>query len=156
MLCNVALALHYSAKLCNPGLCCNKVCPHYAMWQGCSAKERHATSIYGCCVSLAAACRSMLCSLNIRSANCRSHQRKPHGTWWVRGFKMVSASLRTKSDRVHRSCSTIFVTWRRSAKNSFFMWTRSHWRHIPSNFCRVAKLQCVTFCRAALGGRTLT
>ncbi len=47
---------------------------------------------------------------------------------------MVSTSLRKKSDKVHRSCSTVFVTWRRSAKNSFFMWTRLHWRHMPSTF----------------------
>ncbi len=66
-----------------------------------------------------------------------------------KGFKIVSASLRKKSDKVHRSRSTVFVTWRRSAKNSFLMWMRSHWRHMPSNFCRMAKLQCVAFCRAA-------
>ncbi len=34
------------------------------------------------------------------------------------------------------------------------MWTRSHWRHMPSNICRTAKLQCVAFCRAAQCGRT--
>ncbi len=43
-----------------------------------------------------------------------------------RGLKMVSASLRKKSDKFHRSRSTVFVTWRRSARNSFFMWTWSH------------------------------
>ncbi len=83
-------------------------------------KWRHATSICGHCVGLAAACCSMLPSLKIWSANCWSHQKKPHGIWWVRGFKMVSASLRKKSDQVRRSCSTVLVTWRRSAKNSFF------------------------------------
>ncbi len=57
-------------------------------------KLRHATSICGRCVGLAVACRLMLCRLKIRSANCRSHQKKPRGIWWVRGFKMVSASLR--------------------------------------------------------------
>ncbi len=65
------------------------------------------------------------------------------------GFKMVSASLRKKSDQVRRSCSTVLVTRRRSTKNNFFMWTRSHWRHMPSNFCRAAKLQFVAFCHTA-------
>ncbi len=53
-------------------------------------KLRHATSICGCCVGLAAACRLMLRRLKIRSANCWSHQKKQCGIWWVRGFKMVS------------------------------------------------------------------
>ncbi len=65
-----------------------------------------------------------------------------------KGFQNVSASLRKKSDQVRRSRSTVLVTWKRSAKNSFFMWTRSHWWHMPSNFCRAAKLQCVAFCHA--------
>ncbi len=132
-----------------------KVHPHYAAphtvakcgkatWQ----KLRHATSICGHCVGLPAACRSMLRGLKIRSANCQSHQKKPRGIGWVRGFKMVSASLGKKSDQVRWSRSAVWVTWR-SAKNSFFMWTRSHWRHIPNNFCRAAKLQCVAFCRTA-------
>ncbi len=130
-----------------------KVCPHYAArhtagkcgkaaWQ----KLRHATSISGCCIGLTVACRSMQHGLKIWSANCRSNQKKPRGIWWVRGFKMVSASLRKKSVQVRRSYSTVLVTWR-CAKNYFFMWTRSHWRHMPSNFCCVAKLQCVAFCR---------
>ncbi len=133
-----------------------KVRPHYAArhtaakcskaaWQ----KLRHATSICGRCVGLAAACRSMLRSLKIWLANCRSHQKKLRGIWWVSGFKMVSAILRKKSNQVRRSRSTVLVTWRRSAKNYFLMWTRSHWRHMPSNFCRAAKLQCVAFCRTA-------
>ncbi len=136
--------------------CYLKVRPHYAArhkaaecgkaaWQ----KLRHATSICGPCAGLAVACRSMLCGLKIWSTNCQSHQKKPRGIWWVRGFKMVSANLRKKSHQVRRFCSTVLVTWKRSAKNSFFMWTRSHWRHIPSNFCRTAKLQCVAFCHAA-------
>ncbi len=37
---------------------------------------------------------------------------------WHRGFKMVSASWKKKLDKVHRSCSTVFVTWR-SAKIFF-------------------------------------
>ncbi len=110
-------------------------------------KLRHATSICERCVGLAVACRSMLRGLTIRSANWRSHQKKPCGIWWVRGFKMVSANLRKKSDQVHQFCSTVLVTWRRSAKKFFFMWTRSHGRYMPSNFCRAAKLQCVAFCR---------
>ncbi len=63
-----------------------KVRPHYAArhtaakcgkatWQ----KLRHAASICGRCIGLAAACRSMLRGLKIRSANCRSHQKKPRG-----------------------------------------------------------------------------
>ncbi len=68
---------------------------------------------------------------------------------------MVSAILRKKSNQVRRAHSTVLVTRRRSAKNSFFMWMRSHWRHLPNNFCRVAKLLCVAFCRAAQCGRTL-
>ncbi len=133
-----------------------KVRPHYATWhtagkcdKATRQKLRHATSICGCCVGLAVACRSMLHGLKIRSANCQSHQKKPRGIWWVRGFKMVLASLRKKSDHVRWSRSTVLVTWRRSAKHSFFMWTRSHWRHMPSNFCRMAKLQGIEFCRAA-------
>ncbi len=59
-------------------------------------KLRHATSICGRCVGLAAACRSMLCGLKIQSANCRSHQKKSRGIWWIRGFKMVSVSLKKK------------------------------------------------------------
>ncbi len=58
--------------------------------------------------------------VKIRSANCQSHQRKPRGIWWVKGFKMVSASLRKKSDKVHQFCSTVFLT-RRSAKNFFLV-----------------------------------
>ncbi len=133
-----------------------KVRPHYAArhtaakcskaaWQ----KLRHATSIYGLCVGLAAACRSMLRGLKIRSANCRFHQKKPRSIWWVKGFQNGISQLGKKSDQVRRSRSTVLVTWRRSARNFFFMWTRSHWRHMPSNFCRAAKLQCVAFCRAA-------
>ncbi len=133
-----------------------QVRPHYATrhtaakcGKATRQKLRHATSIGGRCVGLAAACHSTLRSLKIRSVNCRSHQKKPRGIWWVKGFKMVSANLRKKSDQVRRSLSTILVTWRRSAKNSFFMWTRSHWQHMLSNFCYAAKLQCVAFCRAA-------
>ncbi len=36
------------------------------------------------------------------------------------------------------------------------MWTRLRWRHMPNNFCRAAKLQCVAFCRTAQCGRTFT
>ncbi len=39
------------------------------------------TSICGRCVGLSAECRSMLRGLKIRSANCRSHQSKPRGTF---------------------------------------------------------------------------
>ncbi len=67
----------------------------------------------------------------------------------ARGFKMVSASLRKKSNKVYWSRSAVFVTRRRSVKNYFFMWMRSHWRHMPNNFCCLAKLQCVAFCRVA-------
>ncbi len=106
-----------------------KVHPHYAVRhtvaQGDKAaqqKSRHAASICGRCVGSVAACHSTLRGLKIWSANCWLHQTKPRGIWWVRGFKMVSASLRKKSDKVHQYRSTVFVTWRRSAKNSFFMW----------------------------------
>ncbi len=129
-----------------------KVCPHYAVrhtvtqrGKAVQQKFHHAASIYGHCVGSAAACCLMLCDLKIWSANCRFHQTKLRSIWWVRGFKMVSASLRKKSDKVQQSCSTVFVAWRRSSKNSFFMWTQSHWRHMPSNFCRAANLQCVVF-----------
>ncbi len=124
---------------------------HTAAKCGKAARQKlcHATNIDRHCVGLAAACRSMLRGLKIRSANCRSHQKKPCGIWGVRGFKMVLAILRKKSNQVRRSRSTVLVTWRRSAKSSFFMRTRSHWRHMPSNFCHAAKLQCVAFCHAA-------
>ncbi len=63
-----------------------KVCPHYAAWhiaakcgKAMRQKLRHATSISGRCVGLAAACHSMLRGLKIQSANCRSHQKKPRG-----------------------------------------------------------------------------
>ncbi len=69
-----------------------------------------------------------------------------HGIWWVRCFKITSASCRKKSDGGHWSRSTVFVTF---AKNSFLMWIRSNWWHMPSNFCRAAKLQCVAFRHAA-------
>ncbi len=114
-------------------------------WQ----KSRHAASICGHCLSSAAACCSMLHSLKIWSANCRSHQRKPRGIWWVRGFKMVSASLRKKIRQHSLVSFHSFVTWRRCTKDYFFMWTRSHWRHMPSNFSRATKLRYVAFCRAA-------
>ncbi len=102
-----------------------KVCPHYATqhtaakcgkaaWQ----KLRYATGICGHCVGLAAAYRSMLCSLKIRSANCRSHQKKPRGIWWVRVSKWYQPVWEKKSDQVRRSRSTVLVTWR-SAKNFF-------------------------------------
>ncbi len=98
--------------------CVTKVVPcHKCMWMLCWL---------GCGMPFDAAWSK------IRSANCRSHQKKPRGIWWVSGFKMVSASLRKKSDQVCRSRSTVLVTWR-SAKNYFFMWTRLHWRHMPSN-----------------------
>ncbi len=63
-----------------------KVCPHYAARHtaakcGKDARQKlcHATSICGRCVDLAAVCRLMLRGLRIRSANCRSHQKKPRG-----------------------------------------------------------------------------
>ncbi len=68
-------------------------------------------------VGVASACRSMLRGLKIQSVNCRSYQKKPRGIWWIRGFKMVSASLKKKSHQVRRSRSTVLVTWKRSAKN---------------------------------------
>ncbi len=75
--------------------------PHYAVWytvaqsgKAAQQKSHHAVSICGRCAGLAAACRSMRRGLKIWLANCRSHQRKPRGIWWVRGFKMVSASFR--------------------------------------------------------------
>ncbi len=142
-----------TSEACGLARCTIKVRPHYAAWHKAAKcgkairqKLHHATSICGRCVGLATACRSMLHDLKIRSANCQSHQKKPRGIWWIRGFKMVSASLRKKSHQVRRSRSTVLVNWKRSAKNSFFMWTRLH---MPSNFCRAAKLQCVAFCHAA-------
>ncbi len=60
---------------------------------------------------------------------------------------MVSASLRKKSDQVRRSRSTVLVTRRRSAKNSFFMWTRSHWRHMRATFA--ARQSCSVLHSAA-------
>ncbi len=57
--------------------------------------------------------------MSLRSANCQSHQWKLHGIWWVWGFKVVSASLRKKSDNICRSRSTVFVPWRRSKKIIF-------------------------------------
>ncbi len=57
----------------------------------------HTASVCGCCIGSAAACRSMLRGLKIRSANCWSHQRKPCSIWWVRGFKMVSEFARESS-----------------------------------------------------------
>ncbi len=35
------------------------------------------------------------------------------------------------------------------------MWTRSNWRHMPSNFCHVTKLQCVAFCRVVKCGSAM-
>ncbi len=87
--------------------------------KGAQQKLRHAASICGRCVDSAAVCRSMLRGLKICLANCWSHQRKSRGIWRVRSFKMVSASLRKKSDKLRQSPSTVFVTWRRSAKNYF-------------------------------------
>ncbi len=156
-LCCSSAILRY-CSCCSTGYLCAavKVRPHYAAQHTAAKcgkatrqKLRHATSICGRCVCLASACRSMLRGIKIRSANCWSHQKKPRGIWWVRGFKVVSALLRKKSNQVRRSRSTVLVTWRRSAKNYFFMWTRSHWRHMPSNFYRAANLQCVAFCCAA-------
>ncbi len=73
---NVKVRLHYAVR--HKAAKCGKTA-----WQ----KLRHDTSICGRCVGLAAACRSMLRGLKIRSANCRSHQKKPRGIWWIRGFQ---------------------------------------------------------------------
>ncbi len=72
-----------------------------------------------CCVGLAATCHSMLRSLKIWSANCRSNQKKLRGIWWVRDFKMVSASLRKKSDQICRSRSS-FSNLKKVCKKFFF------------------------------------
>ncbi len=80
------LILNIPTTLLMPSCRILEVRPHYAArhiaakcskaaWQ----KLRHATSICGRCVGLAAACRSMLRGLKIQSANCRSHQKKPRG-----------------------------------------------------------------------------
>ncbi len=102
-------------------ICSFKVHPHYAVWhtvaqrsKAAQQKSHHAASIYGHCVGSAAACHSMLRPKNsIGKLSVPSKEAARH-----RGFKMVSASLRKKSDKVHRSCSTVFVT-SRSAKNFF-------------------------------------
>ncbi len=76
-----------------------KVCPLYATRHRVAqprSKSRAMPQVYVDVALAAAACRSMLHSLKIRSANCRSHQRKPRGIWWVSGFKMVLASLKKK------------------------------------------------------------
>ncbi len=103
-----------------------KVHPHYAAWHTAAhrgkvaqPKSLHAASICGRCIDSAATYCSMLRTLKIWSANCRSHQRKPRGIWWVRSFKMVSASLRKKSDKVHRSRSS-FCNLKKVCKKLFF------------------------------------
>ncbi len=53
----------------------------------------------------------MPCGIKIWSPKCRSHQMFAMRHMMSKGFKIASASWRKKSDEVHRSRSTVFVTW---------------------------------------------
>ncbi len=55
-----------------------KVRPHYAA-RHTAAKCGKSCAMPQVYVDVASACRSMLHDLKIRSANCRSHQKKPRG-----------------------------------------------------------------------------
>ncbi len=134
-----------------------KVHPHYAARQNatkCGLVVRQMARIMWTSMWLlyAAACHA---AWKFDRQNVDLIKDLPRGIWWERGFKIASASLRKKSDEVHWSRSTVFVTWSKSAKNYFLIWMRLNWRHMPSNFCHAAKLQCVAFYHTAKCGRTL-
>ncbi len=49
--------------------------------------------------------------------------------------KWLQPVRKKKSDKVYWSRFTVFVSWYKSTKNYFLMWTWLNWRHTLSNFC---------------------
>ncbi len=127
------------------------VSPHYAAWQNatkCGLAGRQMVRImwtsmrHRRSLGRASACCGMPCGMKIQSAKCRSHPKFAMRHMMSKEFQNYISWL---EKRIRRSLLVSFRSFPYIRKRFFFMWTRSNWRHMPSNFCHAAKLQCVAF-----------
>ncbi len=126
-----------------------KMRPHYVARQNgtkCGLAARQMARIMWTSMQHSLGRASSCRGITIRSAKCRSHQR-------FAGWHMMSRESQNYisylEKKIRRSLLVSFPSFCNLRKRFFFMWTRSNWRHRPSNFCCAAKLLCVAFCRVA-------
>ncbi len=127
-----------------------KVRPHYAAWQNRTKCDPfHATNgennVDVNATHLRQGC--MLCGTKIQLAKSRSHQRFAAWHMMSKGFTNYISYL---EKQIRRSILVSFHSFCNLPKRFFFMWMRSNWRHMPSNFCHAAKLQCAAFCHTKI------
>ncbi len=94
----------------------------------------------------ASVCHGLPSGKKIRSAKCQSHQWVTVWHMMSKGFQNYISQLKKK---IRGSSLISFYSFCNLCKKLFLMWMRLNRRHMLSNFCHAAKLQCVAFCHAA-------
>ncbi len=128
--------------------------PHYAARQNgikCDLAARQMARIMWTSMQRGLGRASSCHGIKNRPAKCRSHQRFAAQHMISKRFQNYISQLEKK---IRQSLLVSFHSFCNLCKRFFFMWTRSNWRHMPSNFCCAAKLQCVAFCHTAQCGCT--